>query len=153
MRINLDEPVPDDSNGAVELAAEDEDTSDEAEADASTDELVIRRDLETRRRRRAAPRVLTPAQQRAIAAFLVVVIVVAVASLGLYLKRVQEHARRLPALTAQTSPTPVQVPAGPSMRPPRPLTPPAYQGPPPRNITPLEEPAGSDTDTPGEGIH
>lgn len=151
MRINLDEPVPDEP--LQPAGASEDETEDEASAESmASDEIIIRRDTLTKRRRRTGPKPLTPQQQRAIVAFLVLVIVMAVTSLGVYVRNVRETARRIPVV--RTQPPPAQLLQAPQrVVPQRPAGPPIYQGPPPRNDQPLEEGADADTSTPAEGIH
>jgi len=152
MRINLDEPVSDESPLP---AATDEPDSEVVEGGADRDELIIRRDLPTARRRRRGPKPLTPAQQRVLGVFLVAVIIVAFVSLGAYWRNALANARRLPAPVVSTRSAASRAPTAPSgsARQTRPAArPPIYQGPPPRGSEPLSS-DDADPGTPAEGIH
>lgn len=151
MRINLDEPVPDDRKPVEEAAVEE--PSEEEAPEVETDELIIRRDEPRKRRKRTGPKPLTPGQQRALIVLLVVVIAVAVVSLGFYVNRLRRPPIQLPDTGVVARPAPPVQPRSAPSRVQRPTRPPVYQGPPPRTNEPLEEPLGSDSSEPAEGIH
>ena len=154
MRINLDEPVPDEpKHPAVEEQPEEPEEDESVGEAGGDDELIIRRDEPWRRRKPRVPKPLTPAQQRALTALLIVVIAAAVISLGFYLQRLRQPPLRLPETHVETRQAQPAARRMPPAQVQRPLRPPVYQGPPPRDSEPLEEPRGTDAEAPAEGIH
>ncbi len=148
MRINLDEPVPDDPD--LRIAAT---TDDETDEDADVpDGFVIRRDPLAQRRRCRGPRPLTATELRLITIGLILVIGIAGVSLTLYLLNVRRNADRLPISAINRS-----LPAPPPRQQQQGSMPwGGYRGPiarPPDEVTqPPPGPADND-ETPTDGIH
>ncbi len=149
MRINLDEPVPDDPALRNEDSAEDE-SDEDAEA---PDGFVIRRDPLAQKRRRRGPRPLSPLELKLITIGLILVIALAGTSLTLYLLNVRRNADRLPASAINRS-----LPTAPAVQPQRGPAPwgGAYRGPvasPPDEAAQPQHDRADQDQTPADGIH